>query len=119
MKIAYIDSMFDKSKNYNYIGYIQDILKYATENNIQVDTSSEYDFFVELYGDINKYDGLMIHLGINHQDKIGRIVKKYPELKIALISQGVGDYTKENVEKENAKLFNAYFPNDIFDYFKD
>jgi hypothetical protein len=117
MKIAYIDI---KLENGNSCNYIDDILEYAAENSVKIDTAWNKEFFEDLYGPLNKYDGLIIHLGIENQRKLSEIIKDYPTLKIALISYAPHDYEdKDFPEEGKIKIFRSDDNKEIFDYFKN
>ena len=82
--------------------------------NIDVDIATSLEEFEERYGSLKFCDGLLLHPGIDNWSRyLKEIPRKYPKLRYAIASHGIGDYL------DNGKIMVFDFSDEerIFNYF--
>lgn len=64
--------------------------------------------------DLAKFNGLIAHSGIENQRDLFEILKRHPDLKVAIISSERGAY---DIKQGNIAIFDADSANEIYQYF--
>ena len=81
---------------------------------IKVDIAESWDSFENKYGPLGHYDGLLLHPALKDFPKyLSNIPKKYPGLRYAVASNGLGEY----LNSEKIKVFDFSDSEEIFEYF--
>ena len=64
---------------------------------VRVSCAKRVEEFERLHGNLNNYEGLILHLGLNDlaAQHLEKIQEKYPQIPIVLVSPSESEYDQE------------------------
>ena len=92
MKVAIIDKNVESDVMYEAVDFLVNELN---KLGIESDVAPTYKQFIEKHGSLDKYRGILLHLGIQHQKQLREILFNYAHLPIGLLTNSPGDYVFE------------------------
>jgi hypothetical protein len=92
MKIAIIDKNIDSTVMCDAVEFLAEELD---KMGIQSDITPNYRVFQQRFVSLDRYQGALLHLGIDSQDILKNILDKYKNMKIGLLTYQPEDYEFE------------------------